>query len=115
MQQGDSLKANTLAAGIRTGNYQDALVGCKHYVERNNSSVQVGFEQRMASLNPVDVWLVGNLRLVCTELNRELRLGMNKINFSQEVVGVEHRTDKRTDNLGYLDEYADNFTTLVTL
>lgn len=55
LQQCHRLEAHALSAGVRSGDDKDALVGSQHDVEWHDSAVEMGLQQRMARLYPVDV------------------------------------------------------------
>ena len=75
----------------------------------------MGLQQRMARLYPVDVRTVDGLGLIGAVLLREQCLGMDEVYVGKETVGVEHRPDIRSDDLGDLGEDAHYLTALVAL
>ena len=92
LQQSHTLQANRLAAGIGSGDDEDAALGRETDVERHHALALLGqreLEQRMLGTNPVDMRTSLHTGLHRPCLFSQTGLGPGQVDEPQETVGME--------------------------
>ena len=117
LHKAERLEAHRLAACIRTGDEGDALLlVVEQYVEGHHGAAHLlvaQVEQRMAGLHPVGDVLLGETRHDAVDLAGKAHLGLQEVDFAQEVVAGEQVINLGTDEVGDGSEDADNLLALL--